>query len=268
MSESKTIQLTVAYDGTELCGYQRQVNGPTVQGYLEAALSKVCNEPITIYGSSRTDAGVHARGQLVAFQTTGRIPVDNLPRALIAHLPPYIVVKEAILLPADWTPKEYIKGKQYIYTIHNDMVQDPLSLRYQCHVRKPLSLETMQAAAQYLEGTHDFSTFRGHNTTPQDPVKTIFGIVLSKMGPTIQIHVLGDGFLYHMVRNLAGFLIDVGLGVYEVEAVSAILEAKDRSCIGKTAPAQGLCLEEVFLSEARIEEVLQQIRTESHRRRP
>ena len=149
---TRTIQLIVAYDGTELCGYQRQQNGPTVQGYLEEALSKVCNEPITIYGSSRTDAGVHARGQVVAFTTTGKIPVDNLMRALIAHMPPYIVVREAQELPSDWNPRNYVKGKEYIYTIHNDAVVDPLQLRYAYHVRKPLDIEAMRRAAQGPRG--------------------------------------------------------------------------------------------------------------------
>ena len=145
---TRTIQLIVAYDGTELCGYQRQQNGPTVQGYLEEALSKVCNEPITIYGSSRTDAGVHARGQVVAFTTTGKIPVDNLMRALIAHMPPYIVVREAQELSSDWNPRNYVKGKEYIYTIHNDAVVDPLQLRYAYHVRKPLDISSMKQAAK------------------------------------------------------------------------------------------------------------------------
>ena len=245
----RTIQLIVAYDGTELCGYQRQQNGPTVQGYLEEALSKVCNEPITIYGSSRTDAGVHARGQVVAFTTTGKIPVDNLMRALIAHMPPYIVVREAQELPPDWNPRNYVKGKEYIYTIHNDAVVDPLQLRYAYHVRKPLDIEAMRHAAQALEGTHNFSTFKGHNTTVQDPVKTMYAVKVIQDRTTVRIHVLGDGFVYHMVRNMAGFLVDVGLGRFQPEEVPRIIGEGDRQLIGKTAPAHGLCLDTVFVDE-------------------
>ena len=243
----RTIQLIVAYDGTELCGYQRQQNGPTVQGYLEEALSKVCNEPITIYGSSRTDAGVHARGQVVAFTTTGKIPVHNLMRALIAHMPPYIVVREAKELPSDWTPHQYVKGKEYIYTIHNDAVVDPLQLRYAYHVRKPLDIEAMVQAGRALEGTHNFSSFKGHNTTVQDPVKTMYAVKVQQQGPTVRIHVIGDGFVYHMVRNMAGFLVDVGLGRFHPEDVPRIIAGENRQLIGKTAPAHGLCLDTVFL---------------------
>ena len=244
---TRTIQLIVAYDGTELCGYQRQQNGPTVQGYLEEALSKVCNEPITIYGSSRTDAGVHARGQVVAFTTTGKIPVDNLMRALIAHMPPYIVVRKAQELPSDWNPRNYVKGKEYIYTIHNDAVVDPLQLRYAYHVRKPLDIETMRRATQALEGTHNFSTFKGHNTTVQDPVKTMYAVKVIQQGTTVRIHVLGDGFVYHMVRNMAGFLVDVGLGRFQPEDVPRIIGVENRQLIGKTAPAHGLSLDTVFV---------------------
>lgn len=258
-AEQRNIRLIVAYDGTELNGYQSQQNGITVQDCLEAALSRVCNEPISIYGASRTDAGVHARFQVVTFFTTGRIPVANLTRALIAHLPPYIVIRNAEEIPLDWKPRWQIVGKEYVYTIHNDEVADPLTMRYHWHVKKPLNHEAIVKGAQYLEGTHDFTTLQGANSTPANPVKTIYAVVPRFEGTTLRIHVIGDGFLYHMVRNIAGLLVDVGLGRILPEAIPDLLARRDRRCIGKTAPAQGLCLEEIFFDETRRSSVLKSL---------
>ena len=178
-------------------------------------------------------------------------------RALIAHMPPYIVVREAQELPSDWNPRNYVKGKEYIYTIHNDAVVDPLQLRYAYHVRKPLDIEAMRRAAQALEGTHNFSTFKGHNTTIQDPVKTMYAVKVIQQGTTVRIHVLGDGFVYHMVRNLAGFLVDVGLGRFHPEDVPRIIAGENRQLIGKTAPAHGLCLDTVFTDNVSLQERVQ-----------
>ena len=270
---TRHIRMIVAYDGTELAGYQKQPadKGLTVQGCLEAALSKVCNEAITVYGSSRTDAGVHAKFQVVSFFTVGKIPVENLKRALIAHLPPYIVVREAEEVALDWKVRHKIHGKAYTYHIHNNLIQDPLSMRYQWHVKKPLDVEAMRAAGRALEGTHDYTTLKGANTTPADPVKTIYRVSVHVIPNTasesdfghyegdLVITVVGDGFLYHMVRNIAGLLVDVGRGARKAEDIPAYLAAKDRRVIGKTAPAQGLCLEEVFLEEERMQEFIEQL---------
>ncbi|MDU2116932.1 MAG: tRNA pseudouridine(38-40) synthase TruA [Veillonella sp.] len=227
----------MAYDGTDLAGYQKQPNdkGLTVQGCLEYGLSRICNEPIQIYGASRTDAGVHAKFQVCTFQTSGTIPVENIPRAMIAHIPKDIV---------------------YVYTIHNQLIANPLTQRYHWHVKKPLNIARMQAAGNELVGTHDFTTLKGTNSTPADPVKTIMGIRVEARGSQVTISVIGDGFLYHMVRNIAGLLVDIGLGRRKVEDIKGYLAAKDRRAIGKTAPAQGLCLEEIFFTEERQQEVL------------
>lgn len=280
------IRLIVAYDGTQLAGYQRQPadKGLTVQGCLEAALSKVCNEPITIYGSSRTDAGVHAQFQVVTFFTVGSIPVDNLTRALIAHLPEAIVVRQAEELPRNWSMRSQIKGKAYSYRIHNHPIQNPLTARYQWHIKKPLDIEAMRLGAAALIGTHDFTSLKGANTTPANPIKTIYALAVERvpdgggglplsgcgergLGSTaedaalawtgdITIRVIGDGFLYHMVRNIAGLLVDIGLGKRQAQDVPAYLAAKNRSLLGKTAPAQGLCLEEVFFDDERLDYVV------------
>ena len=175
---------------------------------------------------------------------------------MIAHIPKDIVVLEAIEIPLDWKPRWNIYGKEYVYTIHNQLIANPLTKRYHWHVKKPLNIELMQAAGNELLGTHDFTTLKGTNSTPADPVKTIMGIHVEGEGPHVTISVVGDGFLYHMVRNIAGLLVDVGLGRRKVEDIKGYLAAKDRRVIGKTAPAQGLCLEEIFFTEERQQEVL------------
>lgn len=255
----RNIRIIVAYDGTDLLGYQKQPHdkGLTVQGCLESGLSKICNEPIQIFGASRTDAGVHAKFQVCTFQTSGAIPAENIPRAMIAHIPKDIVILEATEIPLDWRPRWNCYGKEYVYTIHNHLIADPLTKRYHWHIKKPLNLTLMQAAGDELLGTHDFSTLRGTNSTPADPVKTIMGIHVEGKGPHVTISIIGDGFLYHMVRNIAGLLVDVGLGRRSVSDIKGYLAAKDRRVIGKTAPAQGLCLEEIFFTKERQQEVLQ-----------
>lgn len=258
----RNIRIIVAYDGTHLAGYQKQPadKGITVQGALEEGLSKICNEPIQVYGASRTDAGVHARFQVCAFQTSGTIPVNNIPRAMIAHLPKDIVITEAIEIPLDWKPRHNIFGKAYSYTIYNRIIADPLTHRYHWHVKKSLSLEVMRQGASYLVGTHDFTTLKGANTTPVDPVKTIYAIGITEYNGHITINVIGDGFLYHMVRNMAGLLVDIGLGRIQPDSVPDLLSAKDRRKIGKTAPPQGLVLEEIFFTESSMKEAVQHIK--------
>ena len=186
------VLVTIVLDGTDLAGYQKQPNdkGLTVQGCLEYGLSRICNEPIQIYGASRTDAGVHAKFQVCTFQTSGTISVENIPRAMIAHIPKDIVVIEAIEIPLDWKPRWNIYGKEYVYTIHNQLIADPLTKRYHWHVKKPLDIDRMQAAGNELLGTHDFTTLKGTNSTPADPVKTIMGIRVEARGSQVTISVM------------------------------------------------------------------------------
>lgn len=250
LQQKRNIRLIVAYDGTELHGYQRQLNGYTVQQALEESLSKVCNEPINIYGASRTDAGVHAKFQVVTFFTTGKIPAGNLKKALIAHLPPYIVIKEAEEISLDWKPRWAIVGKQYVYTIHNSEIEEPLSMRYHWLVKKPLNIEQMRVGAEFLEGTHDFTTLQGTGSTMANPVKTLYEISVIGRKENVYLHVYGNGFLYHMVRNIAGLLVDIGLGRRQAVEIPNYLAGKNRHLIGRTAPAKGLCLERIFFSDA------------------
>ena len=188
--------------------------------------------------------------------------MENIPRATIAHLPKDIVVTEAIEIPLDWKPRNNIFGKEYIYSIYNREIADPIGQRYHWHVKKPLDIESMRHAGKALEGTHDFSTLKGANTTPVDPVKTIYAVGIVEKNGHIDISVVGDGFLYHMVRNIAGLLVDVGLGRKSVARIPELLAAKDRKKIGKTAPAQGLILEEIFFTPDRLNTVIQRIKGE------
>ena len=256
----KNICLTVAYDGTDFHGFQRQTNASSIQRCIEDALSAIFRSPITIYGAARTDAGVHARGQVVNFYGEGSIPTEKIPYAMKGYLPLEIAVLSAKEMPERFSVRHDNKGKHYCYSIVNSRIHDPFQLRYAWFIRKPLDLEAMRQGADILLGTHDFSAFEGQNTTPMNPVKTMYAITLEKQGPMIRIHVVGDGFLYHMVRNIAGGLVDLGLHRFSVEDFKHILDSKDRKQLGATAPAQGLCLEEVFYDDTRLQDVLADIK--------
>ena len=256
----KNICLTVAYDGTDFHGFQRQTNASSIQRCIEDALSAIFRSPITIYGAARTDAGVHARGQVVNFYGEGSIPTEKIPYAMKGYLPLEIAVLSAKEMPERFSVRHDNKGKHYCYSIVNSRIHDPFQLRYAWFIRKPLDLEAMRQGADILLGTHDFSAFEGQNTTPMNPVKTMYAIALEKQGPMIRIHVVGDGFLYHMVRNIVGGLVDLGLHRFSVEDFKRILDSKDRKQLGATAPAQGLCLEEVFYDDTRLQDVLADIK--------
>ena len=256
----KNICLTVAYDGTDFHGFQRQTNASSIQRCIEDALSAIFRSPITIYGAARTDAGVHARGQVVNFYGEGSIPTEKIPYAMKGYLPLEIAVLSAKEMPERFSVRHDNKGKHYCYSIVNSRIHDPFQLRYAWFIRKPLDLEAMRQGADILLGTHDFSAFEGQNTTPMNPVKTMYAITLEQQDAILRIHVVGDGFLYHMVRNIAGGLVDLGLHRFSVEDFKRILESKDRKQLGATAPAQGLCLEEVFYDDTRLQDVLADIK--------
>lgn len=256
----KNICLTVAYDGTDFHGFQRQTNAPSIQLEIERALSRIFSAPITIYGAARTDAGVHARGQVVNFYGEGSIPIEKIPYAAKGYLPPEIVIRTAQEMPQHFSVRHDCTGKHYRYTINNAQVCDPFLLRYAWFIRKPLDIEAMKAGAEILLGTHDFSAFEGQNTTPMNPLKTMYDITFQREGTALQINVLGDGFLYHMVRNMAGGFVDLGLHRMTVDSFRAILEGLDRTRLGATAPARGLCLERVFYSYEELKETEQLLR--------
>ena len=238
----KRIKLTVAYDGTDYCGWQIQKNGVTVEEVLNRALSRLTGEKITVIGASRTDAGVHARGNVAVFDTDTRIPAERIAYAVNALLPEDVVVVRSEEVPAGWHPRKCVSVKTYEYRILNREFPDPVRRRDTYFVSFPLDLDRMRQAAGYLKGTHDFKSFCSAQTSVEDTVRTIYSLDVEKAGDLFTVRVRGNGFLYNMVRIIADTLAGVGRGYFEPEEVERMLEEKDRTKAGVTAPPQGLTL--------------------------
>ncbi len=256
----RNILLTIAYDGTNFCGWQRQPAVRTVQGVLEDALSKVCRVPIRLNGTSRTDAGVHALGQRASFTGDFGIPTDRLPRAvnnLLSAGQTYrtkssdVRVLDAREMDKGFHARFDSKGKRYRYIIKNTPEADLFSRNYAYHVKEPLDVEQMRQAAALIEGTHDFACFQSSGGTPRETtVRTVCSLqVEPKAHGEIWIEIAGDGFLYNMVRIIAGTLTEVGLGRKSPADIPLILEEGRRQLAGHTAPAEGLYLVEVFYED-------------------
>lgn len=251
---TQTLRLVVEYDGTAYSGWQIQA-GPdapkTVQGELKAALEALCREPVRVRGASRTDAGVHARGQVAAFDTTRlNIPPIGFERGLRGHLPYDIVIRKAEAAELGWDPRRTSRGKRYVYRIWNARTPTALDRQRTWWVRPPLDLDAMNAAAEVLHGTHDFEAFRASGCVAKHAVRTMYRIQ-ARRGPhdTVEIEVIGNAFVRNMVRIFAGTLVDAGLGRMDVAGMRAALESLDRAKTGVTAPPQGLSLEEVIYDE-------------------
>ena len=238
----KRVKLTVAYDGTDYCGWQVQNNGPTVEGELNRALSELTGERITVIGASRTDAGVHGRGNVAVFDTESPIPAERIAYALNGKLPEDIVVLQSVEVPGDWHPRHCDSVKTYEYRILNREMPDPLRRRDTWHVSYELDTDRMRQAAEYLKGEHDFKSFCSAQSEVENTVRTIYELSVERTGDLITVTVRGSGFLYNMVRIIAGTLMGVGRGAYPPERVKEMLEAKDRERAGMTAPPQGLTL--------------------------
>lgn len=239
----KRIKLVVAYDGTNYCGWQVQPNGETIEGVLNRELSSLLGEDIKVTGASRTDSGVHSLGNVAVFDTDTRIPPEKISYALNIRLPEDIVVQDSCEVAPDFHPRHCSSRKTYEYRILNRRFAMPTRRLDTYFYHRPLDVERMQQAARYLEGTHDFKSFCSVNTVVEDTVRTIYTLqVIKDADDIITIRVQGSGFLYNMVRILAGTLIQVGIGAMEPEQMTEILEAKDRSASGPTAPAQGLTM--------------------------
>ncbi len=239
----KRIRLYVAYDGTDYCGWQIQPNGITIEEVLNRRLKKLTGEDIHVIGASRTDSGVHALGNVAVFDTESPIPPERMAYALNQKLPPDIVIVRSEEVGQDWHPRYQQKvTKTYEYHIFNAKVPNPLKRRYSTFVSFPLDVEKMRKGASWLVGEHDFVSFCNVRTNVEDTVRRIDEIQIRETGPDITIQVTGNGFLYNMVRIIAGTLIRVGRGFYTPEKVKEILEAKERTQAGVTAPPQGLVL--------------------------
>ena len=238
----KRIKLVVAYDGTNYCGWQVQPNGATIEGVLNDALSELLGEEIRVTGASRTDSGVHSLGNVAVFDTETRIPPEKISYALNQRLPEDIVVQDSSEVPAGWHPRHCSSRKTYEYRILNRRFPLPTRRLDTYFVYRDLDLRKMQRAAGHLEGTHDFKSFCSVNTPVEDTVRTIYECSVEKAGDIITIRVTGSGFLYNMVRIIAGTLIQAGMGMLDPDKIPGILKARNREAAGPTAPAHGLTM--------------------------
>ena len=238
------VRAVVAYDGTDYQGYQRQANGPTVQGVLEQALAQVTGGQVTVWAAGRTDAGVHATGQVIAFDVTWDHPLPALQRALNATLPADVAVREIERAQPDFHPRYDARSRHYRYTVYNWPVRSPLNRRTSLHVAHGLDLAAMQEAADQLPGRRDFAAF-GRPPQGTNTVRQVLTAEWSGKSPWLFFDVEANAFLYRMVRSLVGTMLQVGLGRMTVEDFRHVLAARDRALAGPTAPPHGLCLIEV-----------------------
>jgi tRNA pseudouridine38-40 synthase len=242
----RRLRMVVAYDGTAYAGWQIQPNGVTVQQLLQEAIARICGEDIKVHGSGRTDQGVHARGQVAHMDLANPIPAAALAKALNAMLPADIRVLRVARVRPDFHARRGAASKEYRYCIWNGDVLPPWMRHYRAHVRRPLDVRAMRAAAAMLVGRHDFAAFTANpNRVVESTVRTITRLSVSKRGPEILIRAEADGFLFKMVRSLAGWLIRVGTGAAMAEQTRAILASAVRTADVPTAPPQGLFLWQV-----------------------
>ena len=238
----RNIALLIAYDGTNYHGFQRQNNAVAVQNVLEENLAVLFGEPIELAAAGRTDTGVHAYGQVVNFFTAGKIPTERIAHAANSLLPNDIVIKKAWEADLNFSARHNAKRKTYVYKIQRGMFQNPFLRNYAWHVKEPLNLEIIKEALKLLEGVHDFSSFRAAGGAPISPVREIYETTLKEYDEIMEISFYGNGFLYHMVRNMIGTLIPLGAGRMDLKKFEEILNAKDRTKASPTAPACGLYL--------------------------
>ena len=236
------VKLVVAYEGTNYCGWQIQPNGITIEQVLNETLSSLLGEEITVTGASRTDAGVHSLGNVAVFETHTKMPAEKISFALNQRLPEDIVVQESCQVPEDFHPRFSKSRKTYEYRILNCRFRQPLGRRTSYFYHYPLNVSAMQKAAAYLVGEHDFTSFASVHAQTNTYVRTIYALDVVREGDMIRIRVQGNGFLYNMVRIIAGTLIQVGAGIKKPEDMESILAGKDRELAGPTAPAHGLTM--------------------------
>lgn len=242
----RNIKLTIEYEGTNYHGWQVQENAVTVQGMMIRAIKGLTGENINLIGCSRTDVGVHAKGQIANFMTNASIPPDRISYALNRLLPADIVVRKSEEVDCDFHARFCSKGKTYRYLIYNSQFPSALLRNRACHVSHGLSLESMAKGASFIKGCHDFSAFRASGSDVKSSVRDVRSLELYREGDLIGMVISGDGFLYNMVRIIAGTLIEVGSGRFQPADVKDIMESRDRRRAGRTASAHGLYLEEIF----------------------
>ena len=238
----KRIKLVTAYDGTNYHGSQIQNNGETIEGVLKTELSSLLKEEINLIGASRTDAGVHARGNVYVFDTESRIPPEKFTYALNARLPEDIRIQDSCEVPLDFHPRHQDTVKTYEYRVLNRKLPLPEHRLYAHFTYEDLNVEKMNEACKYFLGEHDFASFCAAGSQVESTVREIYDLHVEKAGDLLTISVTGNGFLYNMVRIIAGTLLKVGSGHILPEQIEKIIAGKDRALAGPTAPAKGLTL--------------------------
>ena len=245
----RRIKLIVAYDGTEYSGWQIQPEAPTIEMYLDKAIRELTGENVHVTGASRTDAGVHAYGNVAVFDTESTIPGDRFTFALNRFLPDSIVIQDSWEVSVDFHPRHCDTRKTYEYRILNTAVPLPQKRNFTWHVAGSIDIEKMKEAAAYIVGEHDFKSFCANKRMKKSTVRTIYDIVFEETEDKLTLHFYGNGFLYQMVRILTGTLIEVGEGKKNADETEQILLAKSREQAGFTAPSRGLFLREVFYED-------------------
>ena len=238
----RRIRLTVAYDGTNYHGWQLQNNGITIEAELNRCLTQLLGEQIQVIGASRTDSGVHALGNIAVFDTETRMPADKVSYALNQRLPEDIRIQKSEEVALDWHPRHCESRKTYEYRIYCGEFPMPTKRLYSYFTYHPLNVENMRKAAALLVGEHDFKSFCQTGAQVESTVRTLYSLEIEEQGAELVLRVCGNGFLYNMVRIIAGTLMEAGWGKRQPEEMKAILEAKSRSAAGPTAPACGLTL--------------------------
>ncbi len=265
----KNVLMTITYDGSDFCGWQKQPGQRSVQGEVERVLSMICAQPIQINGTSRTDAGVHAYGQRANFKAEFSIPTEKIP--LVANgifasassgksrkTSGDVAILAAEEMPQDFHARFDAIGKKYIYKISNSPSPDPFDRNYCCQIARPLDIEVMRQAAAHLVGTHDFKCFQAAGGKElETTVRTIYSARFIPSDRFIEFEIIGDGFLYNMVRIITGTLADIGLGKKSPEAIPDIIGSRNRTLAGHTAPPQGLYLAEVYYEEDKLHQAIQ-----------
>lgn len=248
----RNLKLTIAFDGTDFSGWQKQLNAPTIQGELERVLSRITNDAVTLHGAGRTDAGVHALAMVANFKTDSLVPLDDLLRGANSMLPLSIRILELKTASPDFHARFSTVSKIYFYTIDTGKIQSPMNRLYAVHIPQSLTIKPMQQCLALITGTHDFASFEASGsrdkniTNGRGSIRTIHETTVKRIdSDKIQFVFTGDGFLRHMVRNIVGTVLEVGKGKKTIEEFKQIVEARNRSMAAATAPAHGLFLKEI-----------------------
>ena len=241
----RNIKLIIEYDGKGFNGWQKQPDRLNIQGEIERAIYNITKEEVDLIGSGRTDAGVHALGQVANFKTNSQISIEKLPLAINSQLKNSIVIKEAEEVNERFHSRYNAKRKTYRYIINNSKCGTAIYRNLEYSYPFKLDAEKMKQASKYFEGEHDFKAFKSSGTSSKNSVRTIYKAIVKQEGEKIIIELTGNGFLYNMVRIISGTLLDVGLGKIQPEEIPEMIESKDRQRAGKTLPAHGLYLVEV-----------------------